>query len=163
MTSEEIKEQYSMSDVVGRYGLKPNRSGFIKCPFHKGDNSPSMKIYDDSFYCFGCGASGDIFSFIMRMGGCSFREAYVSLGGTYEHSSFKDTLERYHAIKARETRRKNQEKIKRFKQIVNEMSWIYRKFYEIAEPFSDLWCESYNMHQKLCYLSDYLNTENEVR
>ena len=37
MTREEIKQQYSMRDIVERYGFKPNRAGFISCPFHSGD------------------------------------------------------------------------------------------------------------------------------
>ena len=65
MTSEELKEEYSMRDVAERYGFQPNRAGFINCPFHKGDRDASMKIYKDSYHCFGCGKSGDIFSFII--------------------------------------------------------------------------------------------------
>ena len=38
MTSEEIKQTYSMRDILNKCGLpQPNRSGFIQCPFHKGD------------------------------------------------------------------------------------------------------------------------------
>ena len=36
MTKEEIKDRYSMEDILLRCGLpQPNRAGFIKCPFHK--------------------------------------------------------------------------------------------------------------------------------
>ena len=44
-------------------------------PFHYGDHTASLKIYKDSFYCFGCGASGDIFDFVMRMERCDFKTA----------------------------------------------------------------------------------------
>ena len=65
MTSEEIKQTYSMRDILNKCGLpQPNRSGFIQCPFHKGDREASMKIYDKDFNCFGCGANGDIFTFV---------------------------------------------------------------------------------------------------
>ena len=37
MTSEEIKRTVSMEELVERYGLYPNRAGFIVCPFHKGE------------------------------------------------------------------------------------------------------------------------------
>lgn len=80
MTSEEIKEKYSMRDIVERYGLRPNRAGFITCPFHLGDRTPSMKIYKGDFHCYACGANGDIFDFVMRMDGSSFKEAFQSLG-----------------------------------------------------------------------------------
>lgn len=75
MDKEQIKQTYSMGDVVLRYGLHVNRAGFINCPFHSGDRSASLKIYPDSFYCFGCGAGGDIFAFVERMEGCDFKEA----------------------------------------------------------------------------------------
>ena len=66
MTSEEIKRTVSMTELVWKYGLYPNRAGFIRCPFHDGDKNASLKIYKDSFYCFGCGASGDVFLALFR-------------------------------------------------------------------------------------------------
>lgn len=81
MTKEEIKQQFSMIDVVERYGFHPDRHGFLHCPFHSGDHTASLKIYRDSFYCFGCHTHGDIFGFVQRMENCSFREAFRILGG----------------------------------------------------------------------------------
>lgn len=82
MTSEEIKYTYSMEDVISRYGFHSNRSHYICCPFHN-EKTPSMKIYKDSYYCFGCQAAGDIFSFIEKMENVSFKEAFMILGGEY--------------------------------------------------------------------------------
>lgn len=39
MTKEEIKQQNSMRDVLSRYGMIPNRAGFISCPFHPSDRN----------------------------------------------------------------------------------------------------------------------------
>ena len=46
------------------------------CPFHS-EKTPSMVVYNDSqsFYCFGCGAGGDVISFIMRMENLDYIEA----------------------------------------------------------------------------------------
>ena len=74
MTKDEIKQTYSMADIVTRYGFRPDRNGFIHCPFHIGDKNASLKIYKDSFYCFGCGAGGDVITFIMNF--------YSSVGNT---------------------------------------------------------------------------------
>lgn len=52
MTKEEIKQQNSMRDVLSRYGMVPNRAGFINCPFHRKDRTASMKIYKDSYLLF---------------------------------------------------------------------------------------------------------------
>ena len=99
MTSEEIKQTYSMRDILNKCGLpQPNRSGFIQCPFHKGDREASMKIYDKDFNCFGCGANGDIFTFVEMFYGISFKEAFRMLGGGYD-PSFKSSLAVYHAKK----------------------------------------------------------------
>ena len=61
-----VKEKLSMEDAAKFYGLQINRSGMACCPFHE-DNTPSMKIYDDHFYCFGCGATGDCTGFTARL------------------------------------------------------------------------------------------------
>ena len=80
MDIDELKRRISMPEVVGQYGIKISRAGFIRCPFHT-EKTASCKIYPDSFHCFGCGAHGDIFSFVQRMEGCSFSQAYKRLSG----------------------------------------------------------------------------------
>ena len=59
---QEVKGTISMPEVVVGYGIKPNRGGMIRCPFHN-DRTPSMKIYQDHFHCFGCGEHGDVIRF----------------------------------------------------------------------------------------------------
>ncbi len=62
----EIKEHLTMKRVVQRYGFEPDRSDFILCPFHN-EKTASLKIYDKSFYCFGCGAGGDMIKFVSML------------------------------------------------------------------------------------------------
>ena len=96
MTTEEIKANTSMAEVIRTYGLQPDRAGFIRCPFHSGDREPSMKIYRDSYYCFGCGTSGDVFTFVMQMEGVDFKEAFRKLGGEYAQHSRRSEISVYH-------------------------------------------------------------------
>ena len=63
-----------MPDVAKFYGLQINRSGMACCPFHE-ERTPSLKVYDDHFYCFGCGATGDCTGFVAKMFGISQFEA----------------------------------------------------------------------------------------
>jgi len=68
---EQVKEQLSIADVARFYGLDVNRGGFTSCPFHD-DKNPSMKLYEkngepDDFYCFGCGAGGDVINLVSRL------------------------------------------------------------------------------------------------
>ena len=157
MNSEEIKQQYSMRDIVEQYGFKINRAGFINCPFHKGDKGASLKVYQDSFHCFGCGKNGDIFTFVQLMDSVDFKTAFQSLGGTYEKPTFSSNLAIYHAQKKKEERARVLEKLKRRKELNNVLIDIYRDYANRAEPFSDTWCDCMNALIYQLYLHEILN------
>lgn len=146
-----------MQEIVERYGLHPNRAGFIRCPFHKGDNDASMKIYKDSYHCFGCGANGDVFTFIQRMDNCDFKTAFYSLGGTYEKPTFQSKLSVYRLKKQEEQRKKEEIKLKRKKELNNMLIDIYRDWMKKSEPFSDVWCDCSNALTKQLYIHEVLN------
>ena len=154
MDREEIKQSRSMGDVVALYGLHPNRAGFICCPFHK-EKTASLKIYKDSFYCFGCGASGDIFKFVERMEGVSFKDAFLLLGGDYPDKSKESNcarrMKQYHFEKQREMRQKEQAVLDVKKQENGKKIDLYRDALKMAEPLSDAWCEAYNNYQLQLY------------
>lgn len=158
MTKEEIKSTYSMRDILARYGLRPNRAGFIRCPFHEGDREASMKIYDRDFNCFGCGANGDIFTFVQLMEHVSFKEAFLELGGEYEKEpSFSSRLAVYRAKKARAMELTKQEKKAREKALCVLLIDVYRKWVERSEPLSDTWCDCYNQLQYQLYRLEELS------
>lgn len=153
MTRDEIKQTFNMRDILAKCGLpEPNRAGFIKCPFHKGDHDASLKIYDKDFHCFGCGANGDIFSFIQKFYGISFKDAFLMLGGEYEKKmSFKTSLSIYHANKEREMRDKNEVKLKEEHKLNNDLISVYRRFLSKSKPLSEAWCDCYNALQLELY------------
>ena len=62
---DDIKERLTMRQVAEMYGLDVNRSGFCNCPFHN-EKTPSMKIYEKGYKCFGCGEGGDIIKFVQK-------------------------------------------------------------------------------------------------
>ena len=84
-TINAIKSRLTMKDVVNSYIPVVSRGGrfWAKCPFHGGGNerTPSFSINDkDGFYhCFGCGESGDMFTFVMKMEHLTFPEAVEHL------------------------------------------------------------------------------------
>ena len=121
MTVEEIKETYSMRDIVERYGFHPTRAGFIPCPFHSGDRQASLKVYDRGFHCHACGAHGDIIDFVMMMDEVDFKTAFQSLGGEYQKPTFTSRLAVYEAQKQREMRQKMQERIAAQKELNNTL------------------------------------------
>ena len=55
---EAVKQSVTTRQAAKRYGLNVNRNGMAVCPFHR-DRHPSMKV-DRRYYCFGCGAHGDV-------------------------------------------------------------------------------------------------------
>ena len=158
MTRDEIKQTFNMRDILAKCGLpEPNRAGFIKCPFHKGDHDASLKIYDKDSHCFGCGANGDIFSFIQKFYGISFKDAFLMLGGEYEKKmSFKTSLSIYHANKEREMRDKNEVKLKEEHKLNNDLISVYRRFLSKSKPLSEAWCDCYNALQLELYHAEIL-------
>ena len=63
----QIKSQVSTREVAEHYGIKVNRSGMCRCPFHE-DKTPSMKV-DKNFVCFGCQEKGDVIRFASKLFG----------------------------------------------------------------------------------------------
>lgn len=78
---ETVKQTVTTRQAAERYGLSVNRSGMARCPFHA-DHNPSMKV-DDRFYCFGCGASGDVIDFTARRFGISLKDAATKLAADF--------------------------------------------------------------------------------
>ena len=158
MTLEEIKSTYTMRDILARYGLEPNRAGFIRCPFHPGDRQASLKAYKRDFHCFGCGANGDVIDFVRLMEGVSFADAFRELGGTYESKqTFGGRLAIYRAEKRRQMARKQAERLQDKKDTNNMLINVYRAYMERSEPLSDAWCDCYNALQYQLYLHGELN------
>ena len=139
MTVDEIKRQYTMQDITERYGCHPNRAGFISCPFHKGDHTASMTIYKDSFNCFGCGANGDIFTFIQKMDNCDFKTAFYSLGGSYQKKTDTSKLALYRIKKAKEKREYEERKLNDIITRNNTLIHASRELFKQSEPLSDDW------------------------
>lgn len=75
---ETVMAAISVKDAAEHYGLKVNRNGMICCPFHN-DRHPSLKLNEDYFYCFGCGATGDVIDFTARLFGLGSYEAAQKL------------------------------------------------------------------------------------
>ena len=75
---ELVKQTILVRDAAEHYGLQVNRSGMCRCPFHD-DRHPSMKLNEKYFYCFGCGATGDVIDLVARLFGLSSFEAAQKL------------------------------------------------------------------------------------
>lgn len=61
-----VKESVTVLQVAEHYGVKIQKNGMCRCPFHD-DRHPSMKLNEDYFYCFGYGAAGDVIDFVAKL------------------------------------------------------------------------------------------------
>ncbi|MGB8953849.1 MAG: DNA primase, partial [Tumebacillaceae bacterium] len=81
-TVERVRQHFDIVDIIGEHVRlkKSGRSYMGNCPFHN-EKSPSFSVSQDKqlYHCFGCGASGNLFSFIMEKEGVSFSEAVEQL------------------------------------------------------------------------------------
>ncbi|GAA3949083.1 DNA primase [Microbacterium soli] len=87
---EEVKSRTNIADIVGeRVALRSAGIGSLKglCPFHD-EKSPSFHVRPQVgfYHCFGCGASGDVYTFLREMDHVSFSEAVERLAGRIGYS-----------------------------------------------------------------------------
>ena len=79
---ESVKAAVPLRQAAENYGLELRRNGMTCCPFHE-DRNPSLKLNEDYFFCFGCGASGDVIDFTARLFGISFKDAATKLAADF--------------------------------------------------------------------------------
>ena len=80
-----IRRAHPIADVIAGAGVEFRRLGRRlsgRCPFHV-DDEPSLVVYprDGNYYCFGCGAGGDVIDFVSRLNRVGFVEAVSLLNG----------------------------------------------------------------------------------
>ncbi|CAM3797473.1 DNA primase [Alkalicoccus chagannorensis] len=78
-----VRSELDIVDIISDYVQlrRQGRNFSGLCPFH-GEKTPSFSVSQEKqlYYCFGCGAGGDVFKFLMEHDGLSFAEAVVELG-----------------------------------------------------------------------------------
>ena len=73
-----VKSAITVPQAAKVYGMEPDRHGMVRCPFHF-DSHPSMKLNDNYYYCFGCGANGDVIDLIAKLFDLNPRQAAEKL------------------------------------------------------------------------------------
>ena len=82
MDFSEFSKCTNMKQVAEDYGFEISKAGNICCPFHN-EKTPSMKLYDDHYHCFGCGAHGDVIDFVAKLTDTSPMEAAKEIRDRY--------------------------------------------------------------------------------
>ena len=115
----DVKNAVSLKEALSSYGIELDRSGFALCPFHR-EKTPSFKVKNDRFYCFGCNTSGDVIDFVQKYFGLSFTQALSKLDNDFslglddkdfdyqEYEEMKRINKRFAEIANREKRREKE-------------------------------------------------------
>lgn len=166
-----IKDRLTMREVLERYGYQADRKGFMCCPFHN-EKTPSMRIYEKDFHCFGCQEHGDIITFVQKLFNLSFHDALRKIDADFCLNIYGDhtfeELRRSHykqmAIKAeRERKRREKEQTdKEYWEAFDEWKRLddNRQTYKPKSPDEELHPLFVESLQKLShqeYLVDCLN------
>lgn len=137
--ASQIKERLTAQEVVEFYGFHPDRSGFIKCPFHQGDRHASLKVYSGNktgWHCFGCGASGTVIDFVMHLYDLNFRQACVRINSDFSLGLTGEQPSRAERSALLQARRREAEARKAFEQEYQKKAAEHRYWWEVMKYFA---------------------------
>lgn len=138
-----IKAAVSMRQVLDHFGVDVRQSVAL-CPFHP-DREPSMHVYRDGFYCFSCGAGGDVINFVARLQGVRNAEAAQIVAGIGGLGAMQDDYRTRARLRQRAQERRIADDMKnRLSERYNALCVEIRRlrWQSFDEPFSDAWCEA---------------------
>lgn len=102
-----IRDKVSSAAIVAHYGYKPDRGGYICCPFHK-EKTASLKVHKSGWYCYGCHLGGDAISFVKEHERCKFGEAVRMIDDWFGLGLVKAEKVTLAEISAKRTREKRE-------------------------------------------------------
>ena len=158
---ENIKAAISVKQAAEHYGLKVSRNGMACCPFHH-DRHPSLKLNENYFFCFGCGAKGDVIDLVARMFELSGYEAAQRLA-----ADFGISTEPGQAVAAScKPKRPNIRQFREDEMLCFRVLMDYLHLLEDwrvryaprtpDEPYDDRFVEALQMHCHIEYMADVL-------
>ena len=157
---ETIKVAISVKQAAEHYGLKVNRNGMACCPFHN-DRHPSMRLNEDYFFCFGCGAKGDVIDFVARLFDLSSFEAVKKLAADFGFDPKTPTAAAMHKPKRPYIRQFREDEMLCFRVLMDYLHLLedWKVRYAPKTPDDDLddrFVEACQMIDYIEYLADIL-------
>ena len=157
---ESVKAAVPVPRAAENYGLRLNRGGMACCPFHD-DRHSSLKLNEDYFYCFGCGATGDVIDFTSRLFGLTIYEAAIKLAADFGIDAGRPPPP---SIIAELNRRKNAQALldreRLCVSVLTDYLWLLRDWsvrYAPQEPIHDHFVEACHRLDYVEYLLDELS------
>lgn len=158
---ETIKAAVPVRQAAEHYGLRVNRNGMACCPFHN-DRHPSLKLNEDYFYCFGCGAKGDVIDFVAKLFDLSNFEAAQRLAEDFGISTEPgQAVAAPHKTKRPHIRQFREDEMMCFRVLTDYLhlleDWRVRYAPKTPdEPYDDRFVEACQMYCHIEYMVDVL-------
>ena len=109
------------------YGIEVRRNGMACCPFHD-DKNPSMKLNEDYFYCFGCGATGDVIDLTARFYNLSPKEAAEKLAQDFGLAYDSQAPPRRRYVRQKTDAQKFREDRQRCYRVLSDYYYLLKKW-----------------------------------
>ena len=158
---ETIKAAVPVKQAAEHYGLKVSRNGMACCPFHR-DRHPSMKLNEDYFFCFGCGAKGDVIDLVARLFDLNGYEAAQKLAADFGISTESgQAVAAFCKPKHPHIRQFREDEMLCFRVLMDYLhlleDWKVRYAPKTPdEPYDDRFVEALQMHCHIEYMADVL-------
>lgn len=136
MPAAEIRRLVTARQAAEYYGFRPNRAGFICCPFHS-EKTASLKLFPDGGWkCFGCGAGGSVIDFVMQLFDLSFPQAIVRIDSDFRLGLTGRRPDRQAASRILEQRRREKEEREALEDQLRRVNAEHRYWWEVLKYFS---------------------------
>ena len=157
---ETIKAAVPMRQAAEHYGLKANHNGMACCPFHN-DRHPSLKLNEDYFFCFGCGAKGDVIDLVARLFNLTSLQAVQKLAADFGLDPKPPTAAALPKPKHPYIRQFREDEMLCFRVLTDYLhlleDWKVRYAPKTPdEPYDDHFVEACQMHCHIEYMADVL-------
>ena len=157
---EVVKQSVTVREAAEMYGIAVGRSGMACCPFHD-DRHPSMKLNEDYFYCFGCGATGDVIDFTARLYDLAPKEAAEKLAQDFGLSYDSKAPPRRSHVRQKSEAQARKEKREHAWRVLTDYYHLLRKWeadYSPKTPDEDPHPRFLEAIQKKDYMAYLLDT-----
>ena len=130
---ETVKQFVTVREAAERYGIEVKRGGMACCPFHD-DKNPSMKLNEEYFYCFGCGATGDVIDLTARLYNLSPKEAAEKLAQDFGLIYDSQAPPRRNYVHQKTEARKFREDRQRCYRVLSDYYYLLKKWEADRSP-----------------------------
>ena len=163
---EAVKQSVSTREAAEFYGIKVSRTGMACCPFHD-DKNPSMKLNKEYFYCFGCGATGDVIDLTARLYNLAPKEAAEKLAQDFGLIYDSQAPPRRQYVRQKTEAQQFREDRQRCYRILSDYYYLLKKWENVHSPRTPeeephpLFVEAIQKKNYVEYLLDLFLYENE--